>query len=404
MHTLQTWMLLTLVLCAAAQGAETYPSEQWPSESTVLSLNATTDETTGLPYIADGTGPTSSPTLRVQYDRRLHRQNSILAVLRQGMVVDEGSLKIGVYPIVYYMAGARAYYSGTTNVAVTDNDTNHVWIGDDNMVHVGTSGFPADTTTFLPLAQVATSGGVATVTDERGAVLFEAPDDTSRDGAIDLTADVTGILPVPNGGTGASTLTGVLHGNGASAVTAGDVDLTAEVTGALPVANGGTGATAAAAARTNLSAAASGANSDITSLAGLTTALSVAQGGTALTVANVVPYTPSAYLSGVLSVKVWEIEWVAPVDFTIKNVTGRVNTAPTGAALICDVRVDGNSIFSSQAEMVNIAAAANQDTSATKDHAVTAGEIITFEIEQIGSAVAGSDLTIMLNGRTAFQT
>jgi len=49
---------------------------------------------------------------------------------------------------------------------------------------------------------------------------------------------------------------------------------------ALPVASGGTGASTAGNARTNLSAAASGANSDITSIAGLTTALTVAQGGT----------------------------------------------------------------------------------------------------------------------------
>ncbi len=54
------------------------------------------------------------------------------------------------------------------------------------------------------------------------------------------------------------------------------------LTTALTVANGGTGANTAANARTNLSAAKSGANSDITSLSGLTTALSVAQGGTGL--------------------------------------------------------------------------------------------------------------------------
>lgn len=46
------------------------------------------------------------------------------------------------------------------------------------------------------------------------------------------------------------------------------------------VSNGGTGATTAATARSNLSAAGSGANSDITSLTGLSTPLSVAQGGT----------------------------------------------------------------------------------------------------------------------------
>lgn len=51
----------------------------------------------------------------------------------------------------------------------------------------------------------------------------------------------------------------------------------------LPVADGGTGAASAGAARTSLGAAASGANSDITSLTGLSTPLSVAYGGTGAT-------------------------------------------------------------------------------------------------------------------------
>lgn len=83
-------------------------------------------------------------------------------------------------------------------------------------------------------------------------------------GAITLTTDVTGTLGVANGGTGATTLTGLLQGNGASAFTAitdsstvgevlrvtaastyawGALDLADAdaVTGILPAANGGTG-------------------------------------------------------------------------------------------------------------------------------------------------------------------
>ncbi len=65
---------------------------------------------------------------------------------------------------------------------------------------------------------------------------------------ISLASSVTGTLPVANGGTGATTLTGVVKGNGTSAFTAGNVNLTSEVTGTLPIANGGTGATTLAGA------------------------------------------------------------------------------------------------------------------------------------------------------------
>ena len=63
-------------------------------------------------------------------------------------------------------------------------------------------------------------------------------------GNVNLASEVTGTLPVANGGTGATTLTGVLKGNGTGAVTASNVNLASEVTGTLPVANGGTGITA----------------------------------------------------------------------------------------------------------------------------------------------------------------
>ena len=63
-------------------------------------------------------------------------------------------------------------------------------------------------------------------------------------------------------------------------ITRGAVVLTTDISGTLPIANGGTNATSAGAARTALGAAASGANSDITSITGLTTDLTVAQGGT----------------------------------------------------------------------------------------------------------------------------
>lgn len=82
-----------------------------------------------------------------------------------------------------------------------------------------------------------------------------------------VTADLNGVtLPIANGGTGATSQAAAL-----SALLGASL---------IPVANGGTNASTASGARFNLGAAASGANSDITSLSGLTTALSISQGGT----------------------------------------------------------------------------------------------------------------------------
>ena len=57
---------------------------------------------------------------------------------------------------------------------------------------------------------------------------------------VDLTTQVTGTLPIANGGTGTTSTT--------------FADLTTNVTGTLPIANGGTNATTAAGARASLSA------------------------------------------------------------------------------------------------------------------------------------------------------
>ena len=104
-----------------------------------------------------------------------------------------------------------------------------------------------------------TAGTNVTITNGTGAITINATDA--------FVGTVTSV-----GGTGTVngiTLTGTVTSSGSLTLggTLSGVDLTTQVTGILPLANGGTNASNAGAARTSLSAAALGANTDITSVA-----------------------------------------------------------------------------------------------------------------------------------------
>jgi len=123
---------------------------------------------------------------------------------------------------------------------------------------------------------------------------------------------------------------------------------------ALAIGAGGTGAITATTARTNLSAAKSGANSDITSITGLTTALSTTQGGTGAVqraisnvarTSNVVTITTSTnhgFLAG---------EYV--------TVTATTNTSVNGTFLIATV---GTNTFTYAQTGSNITSVADTGT------------------------------------------
>lgn len=72
-----------------------------------------------------------------------------------------------------------------------------------------------------------------------------------------------------------------------------------------------------------------------------------------------------------------------------------VGTAPTGAAIIVDVNKNGSTIFSTQSNRPQIAASANTGFTTTFNTTTFAdGEYITVDIDQVGSTVKGSNLTV----------
>lgn len=80
---------------------------------------------------------------------------------------------------------------------------------------------------------------------------------------------------------------------------------------------------------------------------------------------------------------------------TISKVHLAVNTAPTGADILVDVNEDGTTIFTNQANRPTVAISAFTGETTTIDDASWAdGNYIQVDVDQIGSTIAGSDLTV----------
>ena len=89
-----------------------------------------------------------------------------------------------------------------------------------------------------------------------------------------------------------------------------------------------------------------------------------------------------------------------PIDgtYTIVGTRLMVGTAPTGSSLIIDVNKNGATIYTTQGNRPTIAASANAGgPGSTPDvTSLAAGDYLTVDIDQIGSTVAGSDLTVTI--------
>lgn len=74
-----------------------------------------------------------------------------------------------------------------------------------------------------------------------------------------------------------------------------------------------------------------------------------------------------------------------------------IKTAPTGQPILLDINVDGVSIWNSGANRLTIAASATAGNQSTIDNPTVAkGSVLTLDIDQVGSGVAGADLTVIL--------
>jgi hypothetical protein len=105
-------------------------------------------------------------------------------------------------------------------------------------------------------------------------------------------------------------------------------------------------------------------------------------------------------VSGALTVAVGKVRVYndTGATLTIRSVRASVNTAPTGNSIRVDVNKNGTTIFTTQANRPLIAASANTSGKVSNmDIAALAdGDYVTADVDQIGSTVAGSDLTVQM--------
>lgn len=82
--------------------------------------------------------------------------------------------------------------------------------------------------------------------------------------------------------------------------------------------------------------------------------------------------------------------------YVIKGVRARVDTAPTGSSIKVDVNKNGTTIWSTQTNRPDIATSSNASSYVTNMNttSLSSGDYLTMDVDQIGSTIAGSHLTV----------
>lgn len=105
-------------------------------------------------------------------------------------------------------------------------------------------------------------------------------------------------------------------------------------------------------------------------------------------------------VTGALSVTTGKSKIVLQAAYEVESIHAYVNTAPTGASVIVDVFKNGTTLFTTQANRPTISAGANSSTNTLPDViAFASGDILSVDVSQVGSTVAGSDLTVTIRLR-----
>lgn len=113
-------------------------------------------------------------------------------------------------------------------------------------------------------------------------------------------------------------------------------------------------------------------------------------------ITKILPYSYTGNLS--VNTGTFRLYNDSGVAWTIAGVRASVGTAPGGVSIIIDIKKNGVTIFTTQANRPTIAAGSNTSGNVTNMdiNTVAAGEYLTVDISQIGTTTIGADLTVQL--------
>lgn len=88
--------------------------------------------------------------------------------------------------------------------------------------------------------------------------------------------------------------------------------------------------------------------------------------------------------------------------YVVETIRAAVNTPPGGAPVVVDVNRNGVSIYTTQPNRPSIAAGQNSATGNNPDVTTfAAGDYLTVDVDAVGSATPGADLTVTVRLRRA---
>jgi len=93
------------------------------------------------------------------------------------------------------------------------------------------------------------------------------------------------------------------------------------------------------------------------------------------------------------------LKFVMPENGVYVSAVAHLGTVPTGATFIIDVNKGGVSLYTTQTRrpIIAISAATSTETATADITGLAKGNVISVDIDQIGSTVAGSDLTVSVS-------